>query len=197
MSLVFLDIGAHEGQTLLEVLKPSYGFDCIHAFEPMPRQFKTLQEKFGEKPNLVLYNYGLANRTDVLPLYGTNDQMEASLYAGKNDVDESIVTQCRFVRASEFFASNLKKSDDIYVKVNCEGCEIPILQDLLVSGEIWKVNEVMIDFDIRKVEDHEHEERNVLNDFKLIGFDRFSLSEQVMQGKTHQKRIANWLEPRL
>lgn len=35
---IFLDVGAHDGQTLAEVLKPEYRFDRVYAFEPMPAQ---------------------------------------------------------------------------------------------------------------------------------------------------------------
>jgi len=37
MKKVFLDIGAHLGETLSEIRKEQYGFDRIVCFEPSPR----------------------------------------------------------------------------------------------------------------------------------------------------------------
>lgn len=192
---VFLDVGAHEGQTLDEVVFGGYGFDCIYAFEPMPFQFlKLARRPWGGAP-VLLRNYGLSNRSGELPLYGNNDGMEASVYPDKRDVDETVVTTCQFVRASEFFADWLTLADTVVVKLNCEGSEVAILNDLAASGEIWKIANVLIDFDIRKVPGLEPEADIVLDRLARIGFDRYVLAEDVMVGATHQARIRRWLAP--
>lgn len=190
---VFLDVGAHEGQTLAEVVKPQWAFDRIYAFEPMPRQLKVLEEGYRDCDQVYLRDYGLADKTAVLPVYGKNDGMEASLFAAKRDVDETFVTKCLFVRASQWFESNVAHEDTVICKLNCEGAEVTILNDLIDSGEIHKLDHVMIDFDIRKVTGEEHREPDVLERLWRVGFDRFSLSENVMVGETHQDRIAHWL----
>jgi FkbM family methyltransferase len=193
VNVIFLDVGAHEGQTLDEVTKPGYRFNRVYAFEPMPAQYGQLVDRFGGDPRVTLCKFGLADRTGTLSLYGDNTAMEASLHPTKRDVDASVVTECRFVRASEFFAENVAAGDIVVVKLNCEGAEIVILGDLIDSGEIWKLANVMIDFDIRKVAGFEHQEHELLDRFAGIGFDRYSLCDDVMVGATHQDRIANWL----
>lgn len=191
--LIFLDVGAHEGQTLEEVTKPSYSFDRIIAFEPMPAQYAHLVARFGAMSAVELLNYGLADATSARPIYGTNDQMEASIYAAKNDVDATVVTWCQILEASEFFRRHITGDDTVIVKLNCEGAEVPILNNLIDTGEIHKIANVMVDFDIRKVVGREVEEEALLARFREVEFTRFVLCEDVMVGPTHQDRIANWL----
>lgn len=188
--MIFLDVGAHDGQTLEEVLKPGYPFTKVYAFEPMPTQYANLI-RLHDDPRLVTVNAGLSNRTGIRPVYGTNTAMEASVFAEKNDVDAAVATECRFIRASDFFHDRIPQA--AVVKLNCEGSECDILTDLAISGEIHKITNVMIDFDVRKIPGQKHREKEVLKLLGDIGFDRYFLSEQVMIGRTHQLRIAHWL----
>lgn len=204
---IFLDVGAHDGQTLAEVLKPEYRFDRVYAFEPMPAQYENLVVRFtprSEPPELVLCEYGLANSTGSLPIFGTNDEMEASLYAGKADVDRRVVTICAFVQASAWFRATLPPAEDgatVVVKLNCEGAECEILDDLIDSGEIWKITTAAVDFDVRKIPGMEYREGEIVDRLRAIGFDRYAdagfaygtaLGDEPPDA-THQDRIRYWL----
>jgi FkbM family methyltransferase len=189
----FLDVGAHEGQTLVEVTKARWGFDRVVAFEPMPVQFGMLAERFGGLAGVELCNFGLAGASGAMSMFGTNSNMGASIFSAKNDVDASVVTECRFVDASAWFEAFLPPDEKVVVKLNCEGSEVPILSSLLDSGQIWRVADVMIDWDIRKVPGMEYREGEILARFRDVGFTGFSLCDDVMWGATHQDRIANWL----
>lgn len=191
--MIFLDVGAHEGQTLEEVVKPRYGFDWIFAFEPMPRQFAILSERFRD-PNVILLEYGLSDHSGEATFYGGNDRMETSLYASKVDVDEREETPGRVVAASEFFEQQVAPWETAVVKLNCEGAEVPILDDLIDSGAIWRCANVMIDFDTRKVAGREGEEARVLGRLDDLGFADYCLCEDVFRGETHQDRIRCWLD---
>lgn len=185
--LTFLDVGAHDGQTLEEVTTDRYDFERIYAFEPAPAQYARLLERFAAVPNVTLLNCGLSDQTGPLPLYGTNDAMEASLYPAKVDVDEYVARLCHFVKASEFFT---QLPDGLTVKLNCEGAEVAILDDLIDSGQIWKIASVLIDFDVRKIPGMEHREEQTLKRLADIGFDRYC---SWPPGATHQERIRAWL----
>ncbi len=188
---VFLDCGSHNGHTLEEVTKPQYDFDLIIGFEPMPREYLELVERFGKTPRVRLYNFGLSDRTGSAPVYGTNDNLGASLFAAKNDVEPDVITECDFVEASEFVRQ--LESDDVILKLNCEGAEVPILHNLIDTGAIHRLRNVMIDWDVRKIPGMEREEQAILARLAAAGFDRVSLCDNVMVGPDHQARIANWL----
>ena len=193
--LIFLDVGAHEGHTLEEVTTSKYRFDKIYAFEPMMKQYKILVDRFSSVKNLEMFNYGLADKTGVRYIYGTNADLGASIYQQKRDLDDrTVATECRFVEASQFFKEYIDPKDIVVVKLNCEGSEIIILNNLIDTGEINKINNVMIDFDVRKVDGMEHEEPKLLHRFEEMGFKNYCLCDNVMVGRTHQDRIANWLD---
>lgn len=190
--MIFIDVGGYEGQTLDEVIKPRWGFSKIYCLEPMPRQFEVLTQKYSDLENVVLLEYGLSDLTGPAIIYGDNSLMEASLYADKRDANSSFETVCQFVAASEFVKS-LDTDDEIIMKLNCEGAETIILQNLIETGIIWDLDNIMIDFDVRKIPSMTWSEAHIMAELKRIGFTKYSLCDEVMHGKTHQDRIANWL----
>lgn len=193
----FLDVGAHDGQTLQEVI--SHPFDRVFAFEPMAEQYENLRRRFGDgrqrfgAPTVELLPYGLSDRGGEMLVYGSNDEMEASVFPGKIDVDPRTATLCSFVEASAFFALRLSAGDDVTVKLNCEGSEIAILDNLADTGELWKIRRLMVDFDVRKIPGMEAEDQRICARLESLGFAGLARSEEVMVGDTHQERIRNWL----
>jgi hypothetical protein len=99
---------------------------------------------------------------------------------------------CEFRSVSEFFENNIQDDDVVIMKLNCEGSEVIIVNNLLDTGQIKKVYNMMIDFDIRKVDGHESDADDLLKRFEKVNFTNFSLVD-VMKGETHTERIANWL----
>ena len=192
--MIFLDVGAHRGQTLEEVVKAKYSWDRVFAFEPMTQEYEYIRDTYRTVSYVWTCNIGLLDETGPQRLYGDNSKMEASIHSTHKDADSSIVTECFFVEASEFFGTYIPSNAEVIMKLNCEGSEVKILRNLLQSGEINKVKNVMIDFDVRKCSGQEHEEAAIIKEMKVAGFDRYSLCENVMQGPTHQDRVAKWLK---
>jgi FkbM family methyltransferase len=188
---IFLDVGAHDGQTLEEVVRHDFG--RIHAFEPMPAQYAALTGLYGDNGRVTLHNYGLAAATGWVHVYGNNAAMEASIFPGKADVDETVTARCQMVEASAFFRT-LPAGAEVVVKLNCEGAEVPILYNLCDTNEIHRATNIMVDFDVRKIPGMEGEEGRVLARMAEVGFDRYVLCEDVMRGDTHQDRIRAWLD---
>jgi FkbM family methyltransferase len=194
---IFLDVGGHEGQTLNEVLSGKYSFDKVYCFEPMPREYNFLVENFssiGEPYGLEILNYGLLDTTGERIIYGTNEDMAASIYKEKRDVgNRHNETLCKFVSSSEFFEEHINDEDLVIMKLNCEGSEIMIANSLLDSGEIKKVDNMMLDFDIKKVPGKEQEADELIDRLNVSNFKGYSLVGDVMIGNTHESRIGNWL----
>jgi FkbM family methyltransferase len=194
---IFLDVGSHDGQTLAEVIHPRYRFDIIHCFEPMPVQYTRLTQRFNAhsaNKRIEFHHYGLLDRSTSLAMYGTNHDMGSSIFAHKQRMQgREQVTRCEFRRASDFFAENITDDDLVVMKINVEGSECIIMNDLINSGECHKIANVMIDFDIRKVPDKRNEEGLLLERFKREGFRNFCKCDDVMIGANHQQRIRHWL----
>jgi FkbM family methyltransferase len=194
---IFLDVGSHSGQTLEEVVHKRYLFDVIHCFEPMPAEYNRMVERFKTaalKRRIELHNYGLLDRTCTLDLHGTNIDKGSSIFPNKERMKgREQKTPCQFKRAADFFAQNIDKNDLVVMKLNVEGSECIIMNDLLDTNECDKIDNVMIDFDIRKVPDKLDDEMLLLDRFNKEGFENYSLCDDVMVGSNHQKRIRHWL----
>ena len=187
--MIFIDVGAHIGQTLEEAVQ--HDFEKIFAYEPAAKEYQALCSSYIDHPNITLVNAGLLDRTCELRLYGENHNMGASIFEDKIDVEDSYATAL-FLDVSEVFSEF--EDDSVIMKLNCEGSEVKIMNRLLDTGQISKVHNVMIDFDVRKIPSQVDSEDQLLKRFKDTGFTKFVLCEDVMVGITHQKRIAAWLE---
>lgn len=192
---VFLDVGAHQGETVRAVRDPKYRFDRIYCFEPASACWQALEAEAAADPRVTLLRYGLWRRTCELPLYEPGSA-GASLFEDKftGSHRTGTVQPCRFVRATEWLRENLTDRDEVFMKLNCEGAECDIVEDLLDSGEFGRLRAVMIDFDIRKVPSLRHREAEVRSRLASAGFSNYTTAEEVMIGATHRDRIQHWLK---
>lgn len=186
---VFLDVGAHDGETLNAVRDPKYGFDRIYCFEPASVCWPALEAVRDER--VTVCRFGLWNRTSSHALYDVGS-LGASLFAEKfgNARPEE---NAEFVRATDWFAEQLRDGDEVYLKLNCEGAEVDIVEDLLASGQFARVRSAMIDPDVRKIPPLAHRERELRERLAAAGLTNYFMEEDVMVGPTHRARIQNWL----
>lgn len=186
---VFLDVGAHDGGTLHAVRDPKYGFDRIYCLEPASSCWAALEAVADER--VTVCKFGLWNRTCERPLYNAGSG-GASLFEDKFRAAPTEEV-CRFVRATDWFRKNLDDAHEIFVKLNCEGAECDIVEDLLESGELARARSVMIDPDVRKIPSLAHREGELREQLAAAKLTNYFMQDAVMVGKTHRDRIQNWL----
>jgi FkbM family methyltransferase len=186
---VLLDVGAHEGSSLHAVRDPKYAFNRIYCFEPAPACWPALEAVADGR--VTVCRFGLWNRTCEHALYDPGSR-GGSLFEDKFKSPPG-TEMAQFVRATDWFREQLGSADEIYVKLNCEGAECDIVEDLLESGELARVHSVMIDPDVRKIPSLAHRERELRERLAASGLTNYLLEEDVMVGDTHRARIQNWL----
>jgi FkbM family methyltransferase len=186
---VFLDVGAHDGASLHAVRDPKYGFDRIYCFEPASSCWAALEAVVDSR--VTVCRFGLWDRTCEHALYDAGS-VGASVFADKF-ANERVGEPARFVRATAWFRDNLAEEDTVFLKLNCEGAEVDIVEDLLESGQLARVRSAMIDPDIRKVKSLAHRERELRDRLAASGLTNYFMEDEVMIGATHRERIQNWL----
>jgi hypothetical protein len=103
------------------------------------------------------------------------------------------------VEASEFFREHISADDRNIMKFNCEGAETPILNNLIDTGEIWKISDAMIDFHGRVIPEIAHDEAVLIDRLRSIGFDRWMGPDEAYAyvnsaySGTHCEAVAHWL----
>ena len=91
----------------------------------------------------------------MMPLYNPGDR-GASVFKDKPNRHANNSRDVKFVRASSWFSQSLGDNDQVYLKINCEGSECVILDDLIESGQYKKIKVLMVDFDVRKIPSQKH-----------------------------------------
>ena len=184
---VFLDVGAHVGETLKPALDPRYRFDRIVCFEPVQACCAIL-EKLADT-RVEICRFGLWNETSRLPIYGAG-AIGATLFSIA-DQDPGEIVELR--RASDWFKEHILDDDEVYLKLNCEGSECDILDDLLDSEEIGKVTSILVDFDVRKIPSLSHREQEVRERLEDAGYSNILCLKERYKGPTHTATVDNWL----
>jgi FkbM family methyltransferase len=65
---VFWDIGANVGFVAQYFAHPKHQLSSLHAFEPNPIPFRTLQSLFRNHPFAVAHPFGLGNKDEAIPM---------------------------------------------------------------------------------------------------------------------------------
>jgi FkbM family methyltransferase len=196
---IFLDVGTNQGQTISSILEPmhgfnrtfsKYGFDRIYGFEPVPELHRAVSEKYRGK-QFRFYPFGLWKETCERPIYSPGTQ-SGSIFADKINVDPARSLMCRFVRATDWFRDHLCEADEVYLKLNCEGAEADIIDDLLDSNEYRKITSMAVAFDVNKIPSQSIREEMVkrrLQNQQLTNYVDFN---QLTQN-SRRERIQAWL----
>lgn len=159
---IFLDVGAYVGDTALAVLDYKYKFDEIYCFEPVSKFWNALHGIQG----ITVNEFGLWKETCTKKIYKPGT-VGGSLF--KDKFTHPVASQdIRLVKASSWFRDNIEPSDEVFLKLNCEGAECDIIEDLLDSGEYKKIGVLMVDFDVRKIPTQRHREWQIRDKLKVF-----------------------------
>ena len=196
---IFLDVGSNQGQTIRAIFEPMHGFDrlfCkygfqrIYGFEPVPELCEVLTSQY-HHPLITILPFGLWKETCEKPVYSPGTQ-SGSIFVDKINVDPAHRTICRFVRASDWFRDYLSETDEVYVKLNCEGSEVDIIEDLLDSNEYRKISSLGVTFDVRKIPSQRHRQEEIKRRLRDCGYENYIDLESIYEG-SRGAAIRKWL----
>jgi FkbM family methyltransferase len=188
---IFVDIGAHHGETLLEVIKSKYFFDRIYCFEPSKKCIHSLQKIADSDNRVKILNCGLSNKSNKSRLFDSGS--EAASIFQNNIKNNSDFEEISLLDTGNWFKKNITEGDVVVVKLNCEGSEVDIIDSLLKSDELKKIYNILITFDVRNFNHLKHKEIETRKKLKTLNFYNYCFSDNVMLGSTHERRIENWL----
>jgi FkbM family methyltransferase len=189
---VFLDVGAHYGESLEIALDPVWGFERIVCFEPASECARLVRHYRDGRVEVV--QAGLGGLSGRGTLYGAG-LLGASLYQEKrqlHELDQTSTESVRIIRASDWISSETDVADEVYVKLNCEGSEADILEDLIASGLVaGRLTALLVDFDIEKVPGQEGRREAIWNRLKELRVQAFEPAEF---GSNRDDVVRNWLQ---
>jgi FkbM family methyltransferase len=185
---VFLDVGAHFGETLPAVLDPRFGFDRVYCFEPAPECWPKLRRAGDDR--VVLCRFGLWKETADVALYDAGS-VRGSIFDEAKTAGAP-ASKVRLVRATEWFRRHLPPGAAVYTKLNVEGSECDILDDLVASGEIERVASTLVHFDVRRFPSQRHREDETRAALDRAGYRRYVDAADV-PSRSIVDRVQRWL----
>lgn len=185
---VFLDVGAHFGETLPAVLDPRFRFDRVYCFEPAPECWPRLRRAGDGR--VVLCRFGLWKETTDVPLYDAGSVRGSILDEARTA--GAPASTVRLVRATEWFRRHLPPDAAVYTKLNVEGSECDILDDLAASGELQRVASTLVHFDVRRFPSQRHREDETRAALERAGYRNYVDAAQVPAASIVD-RVQRWL----
>lgn len=146
-----IDIGANIGCATV-LFGMAYPHATVYAFEPSPRAFPLLQYNTHGMRNVRTFNAALSNEDGHVPLFhGMDDPSTDSLFKSSlcSDSNSEVIVQDAFAMISDLGIGAI----DI-LKLDTEGCEIPILSSLFPCLE---------DIGVLYVEYHSESDRRAID----------------------------------
>ena len=146
MKLIFLDLGAHIGESIEIARNKRYKFTKIIAIEPSTRCHKYLKKY--KDFRIEIHKIGLGNSNKTMTLYGAGS-VGASLFLEKVpywSTSETVIIH----KFSEWYLRNIDKDSLVYIKINVEGSEIEIIPELKLI-DTSNIVSILVSFDIEKI----------------------------------------------
>lgn len=170
---VIVDIGANIGATAV-YFRAAYPAARIVCYEPSPENFVWLSANIRNLGGVEAYPYGLLDRDTDCPLYSGESQCaQHSIIPNSGTTSRYEQVQLRH-GASEMKARGI--SEVSLLKIDTEGCELPILRDLLPT--LRRIDAIAVEY-------HSEEDRRAIDDLLA---ERFMLLHAAAEG-LHQGRL--------
>ena len=145
---IYIDVGAHFGECIFKALNPSLGFDLILAYEPSCLAAKRIE--LIKDNRIKVENFALGSTNEQKTLYGSG-LIGASIHEEKKGNSGQVTELISIKPASSELRKYLTASNEVFIRLNCEGSEIQVLQDLRESGLLSLIDHIYVDWDARKI----------------------------------------------
>lgn len=123
----------------------------VYAFEPDPYAFEKLSDRFARTPNVKLFKAAIGERADRVKLYRSNNfelnpdllSQSSSLFRDKINVSDAEYLDVDQIDIVEFVRS--LAAPIRIMKIDIEGAEVPVLEALIQSGMIDKIERLFVE----------------------------------------------------
>tara|TARA_B110000008_G_C16945480_1_gene554233 strand:- start:1256 stop:1948 length:693 start_codon:yes stop_codon:yes gene_type:complete len=132
---IFFDVGGFEGEYTSNILQE---YDCkAYIFEPHPVFFQGIKKRFIDNNKVKVFNYGLGGKTENVFL--SDDSHGSKVSNEKTALSITIKDISEVIQELQ-----IKKID--LLKLNIEGSEYELLERLIETKEINKIQKIKIQF---------------------------------------------------
>ena len=164
---LIIDCGANIGMSIL-YFKKNYPTATVIAFEPNPTTYELLQKNRSSYhlSNVSIHNLALSNVAGNIPFHFNDDKgtLTGSIQANRGG-SKVINVPC------ELLSMHLRNFEVVdLIKMDVEGAEHQIVDDLMSSGAIHKVKELIVEYH-HNIPGEKNSFPDFLKRFEDVGFD--------------------------
>ena len=192
MKNIFIDCGSNLGQGY-EQVKSLQNIDSnwdVFMFEPNPNCFESLKKKYSRFENISIHKEGVYDRDGETEFHITTDlNGNLNKYSQGSKISETLnmfVDRKRFYGYSKPIKVKLRRlskfvnsleSNNIILKIDVEGSEYAIINDLIEQGSFINIKHLYVEFhnnaiDKDKSETYNEQRTEIINFLKKnnVGF---------------------------
>lgn len=142
--MIFVEVGAHFGQSCEIARNPKFGFKEFWLFEP---SYESLQKLYAIRDSRYkIFPVGLGSEDFETFLFEPGSK-GASIFQRKFSTNSKILKEKISIRKASTILRPILEKYRVFLKINCEGSEIEILSDLLNHGLLNSMHTILVDFD--------------------------------------------------
>lgn len=161
MKKIFIDCGSNLGQgfeSIKQLEKINHNWD-VFMFEPNPHCINILKNKYSKFNNIHIYHKGVYSENCITDFYITSDlknNIQTLSQGSKISKVKDLFTQrsnlygyakpikTELIKLSEFI--NDLKHCEIIIKIDTEGSEFAILNDLIRNSNLDNIKKIYVEF---------------------------------------------------
>jgi len=134
-SIIF-DIGGYKGEWAKKIYNK---YNCnIYIFEPVKFFFNDINKTFKDNKKIKIFNFGLSNKNKVIDMSIDND-------SSSTNKDGANKTKAQFKSISNFINRHKIQNIDL-IKINIEGDEYDLLNNLIKNDLVKNIRNIQIQF---------------------------------------------------
>lgn len=166
---IFVDGGAHIGESVAHFVKSKvyskyswemFSFEANHNLIP----------SIPNRPNLTILNKAIWIHDEGVNFYLGEDTLSSSILKHKKTGNLSKVpTHVESVDFGKWLKSNFEQDDIILVKLDIEGAEYEVLEQMLMDGSIKYIDVLFVEFHNTKVNVPKHRDTELINEIEKLG----------------------------
>jgi len=133
-----LDLGGYHGQWASDI----FGKYCcsVHIFEPVKLYAENIEKRFKKNPKISVHAFGLGPEDAILPISIANNSSSFFTPEQSEETEEA-----ELVDVTRFLKDHAIDHIDL-MKVNIEGGEYDLLDAMIATGDIQKVENLQVQF---------------------------------------------------
>ena len=157
MEKIFIDLGAHLGESVIRFYKDVV--DAveykIYAFEPNPALTSQLQQNLKDYSNVEIISKAVSDRDGTVELYlgSMNDADGSTLVLSKHtgNINYGKPIEVCSINFSKWLQSIIKSQDYVFLKINIEGGEYIVMENLMQSGILNQISRIHLILHAHKI----------------------------------------------